>query len=178
MKLSKTISCLVPISLIGVTTPILTSCGGQKYTFEYADNINCFDKEIKEVAYHELKDVQNAAKLHVEQYPEGTKKTVIGVNSDPKRTLQQMYFDLVAGVTVTEGCGLLLQVEYTEETKAKQFDTLSFDRSYPTKANYTNVTIDNLKYDWNSTTNHFVIKIDQNVEICQSYLYANCTLES
>lgn len=175
MKLSKIFSCLVPISLIGVTTPILTSCGGQKYTFEYADNINCFDKEMKEVAYHELKDVQNAAKLHVQQYPEGTEKSVDEINNDAGRDLQQMYFDLVAGVTVTEGCGLLLQVEYTEATKGTKFDTLSFDRNYPTKANYSNVTIDNLKYEWNN--NHFVIKINGNTEICQSYLYANCTLK-
>lgn len=102
MKLSKIVSCLVPIATIGVTTPILTSCGGNGLVLTFGDSINCLfeDKEhTEQVTYHSYNDVFKAVKSKANIETEGKTFSADSLNKDTKNiTLQYMYWDFVASV--------------------------------------------------------------------------------
>lgn len=98
MKLSKIVSCLVPIATIGVTTPILTSCGGNSLVLTFGDSINCLsqEKEYTDVAaYHNYDEVFAAVKHKADKQPAGN-VTISQIRQS--QTFQSAYWDFVASM--------------------------------------------------------------------------------
>ncbi|XQP55762.1 MAG: hypothetical protein ACOQNY_03050 [Mycoplasmoidaceae bacterium] len=104
MKLKTILKISTPIAMVGVMTPIITSCGGNSFSFEYGENINCLKKEKGEgaIPYHSIKSVANAARKHADRCTiSPISVTTINNNLETSdKNFKNCYFDLIASITI------------------------------------------------------------------------------
>ena len=104
MKLKTILKISTPIAMVGVMTPIITSCGGNSFSFEYGDDINCFEKESGEeaVPYHSIKTVAKASKKLADRCPPRTIK-ISDIQTQIKNdegAFQNCFYDLIASCAI------------------------------------------------------------------------------
>lgn len=184
MKLSKIVSCLVPIATIGVTTPILTSCGGNNLVLTFGDSINCLsqEKEYTDVAaYHNYDEVFAAVKRNANQQPAGDIKIS---DIEASKTFQSAYWDFVASMLKANYIVCFNNV--LDTTSKPKFTTFNLDYAYrDTPSEITpnfgeNVDESSFTYSAEAGTNHVRITISTNSFNFDlpSYTYQNCIVKS
>lgn len=104
MKLNTILKISTPIAMVGVMTPIIASCGGNSFSFEYGDDINCFEKESGEdaIPYHSIKTIGKAAKKLADRNPPAP-ITMTEIKTQIKNredAFQNCFYDLIASCTI------------------------------------------------------------------------------
>lgn len=177
MKLSKIVSCLVPLATIGVSTPILTSCGNNSLVFIFGDSINCLsqEKEYTDVAaYRSYDEVYAAVKKHVKGVEPAKDVSIYTLNE--AKEFQPIYWDFIAGKLMNNY--IIYSNNILNET-GTSFGTFKFEYKLkddesdePFSFEETEVDINDFNYIGDDD-GKVCIKLRTNDPV-QSYIYQNC----
>lgn len=147
MKLSKILSCLVPIATLGVATPFIASCGNNNLDLKFGDSVNCAyskEKDYTKIAKLYKKNVVFAsAQLLVEQYDQ---KTITADTANADKTLQTVYGDFIASLSYSGSEYTKFFLECKLAADSSKFDIFNFTKPDGTLIPGENVELSKFDY--------------------------------
>lgn len=179
MKLNTILKISAPMAMIGVITPIITSCSGTPFDFVYGDDINCLQDEGKEgIPYHTIEDVQKAVKNHVNRETTKSEVSIASIKSSlstSSSAFQNCYFDLIAAIsigTTEDAAGIKISdwnASFTSQTFSFTISFIDSDTQIKT------LNINDFTYERYSGEKVLIEITDGSVtRSWQSYTYKDC----
>lgn len=172
MKLKTILKISTPIAMVGVMTPIITSCGGNSFSFEYKEDINCLAKETGEdaIPYHSIKSVAGAVKKCADRETRPT-VNLTEVNNGlwgEGGKYENLYFDIIASYSILTSTKFKITNWNDDSVASKQITfTITLENEQTISG-----LINTNAYDDDGT--QIFIKLNAEISI-KSYTYKDCT---